>query len=62
MNYFRIPTNIFVLIVLSQVKNLPINLVYSICAALLLISFIFHFFYIDIKGIETNQTKNIELN
>jgi len=37
MNYFRIPTNVFVLLILNKVNSLPI---FFICSALLLISLI----------------------
>jgi hypothetical protein len=38
MNYFRMPTNLFVLIVLGKVKNLPLNVIFGICVFLNLCS------------------------
>jgi hypothetical protein len=38
MNYFRVPTNFFVLVILNQVKKLSTPLVFFICLALILVS------------------------
>jgi len=59
MNYFRIPTNIFVLIVLSHINDLPLSFVYAICSLLLLISLLFHYFYLNGNDISLNIENKI---
>ena len=60
MNYFRIPTNLVVLVVMSNVKNIPINYIFLMCSIFVFISFIFQYLFVKLisrlDSIETTTT------
>ncbi|KAL0490267.1 13 TM domain-containing transmembrane protein [Acrasis kona] len=54
MNYFRLPTNFFVVIILNQVKKLSTPIVYTLCAAFMAVGFLASY-YVKSRAEERNH-------